>query len=317
VKAGQVTPLDDLLTPQVKDDFDPHALAENTIDGHIYAVKMLVDTGVIYYRKSLFKKAGITHPPTTFAELLADAKKLTKGGVKGLFIGNDGGIDIGNGPLPWSAGVELLNKKGDKVTFDNARTVKAWEALRTLNKAGVLLLGAPIDWWDPSAFTQGLAAMQWCGLWAMPGVRKGVGNDFGVVAWPALDGQGKPATFWGGWSEMVNGHSKHIKEAKAFVKWLWIENTKAQIEWNTAYGFHVPPRKSAVATANKLETGQARDAVAILRKYSHNTPPTWDAAMQTALDDAVAKVIKTNQSITQLVHSAAKKAQAELNRELK
>jgi multiple sugar transport system substrate-binding protein len=57
--------------------------------------------------------------------------------------------------------------------------------------------------------------------------------------------------------------------------------------------------------------------VAILRKYSHNTPPTWDAAMQTALDDAVAKVIKTNQSITQLVHSAATKAQAELNRELK
>ena len=37
-------------------------------------------------------------------------------------------------------------------------------------QTGTFTLGAPTDWWDPSSFTQGLAAMQWCGLWAMPGI---------------------------------------------------------------------------------------------------------------------------------------------------
>ena len=44
-----------------------------------------------------------------------------------------------------------------------------------------ILSGAPTDWWDPSAFTSGLVAMQWTGLWAMPGIKKGVGDDFGPL----------------------------------------------------------------------------------------------------------------------------------------
>ena len=30
------------------------------------------------------------------------------------------------------------------------------------------MLGAPTDWSDPSAFTQGLTAMQFTGLWTLP-----------------------------------------------------------------------------------------------------------------------------------------------------
>lgn len=313
IKAGQIAPLDELFTPAVRADFDPRALSENTYNGHIYAVKMLTDTGVLYYRKSLLAKAGIK-PPTTFAELVAASKKLTGGGVKGLFIGNDGGTTALERLLPWSAGADFI--KGNKVVFDTPRTVAALQGLRDLNKSGALLTGSPTDWWDPSAFTQGLVAMQWCGLWAMPGIKEALGDDFGVMPLPAFDAKGTPVTVWAGWSAMVNGKSKNLAAAKAALKAMWIDNTKLQADWNTAYGFHVPPRKSAIAAAPKLRNGPAAETVTLLRKYGRAMPPTWNAAMDTAYEDATAKVVKTDQDIAGLVHQAALKAQAELDREL-
>ena len=92
--------------------------------------------------------------------------------------------------------------------------------------------------------------MQWCGLWAMPGIQKALGDDFGVVAWPAFSSSvGKPSTFPGGWGAMVSAKSKNVDAAKAYVKWLWIDNPKDQEDFNLSYGFHVPPRKSLAAKA--------------------------------------------------------------------
>jgi len=42
------------------------------------ALPLLVDATGLYYNKTLFRKAGITHPPKTLSELSADAKKLTQ-----------------------------------------------------------------------------------------------------------------------------------------------------------------------------------------------------------------------------------------------
>lgn len=314
IKAGQIAPLDDILTPEVKADFDARALAENTYEGKVYAVKMLTDTAGLYYRKSLLAKAGVK-PPTTFAELMTAVEKLDKNGVKGLFIGNDGGTSALKTLILQSNGADLV--KGNKIVFDDPRTVEAYQGLRDLNKSGHLLLGSPTDWWDPSAFTQGLAAMQWCGLWAMPGIKKALGDDFGVVPWPAFNAKGTPVTFWAGWNAVVNGKSKNLAAAKAMVKAMWIDNTKLQAEWNTAYGFHVPPRKSAIAAADKLKSGQAAQMVTYLQKYGRAIPPTWSPAIDTILDDAASKVVKTSQPIAPLVKAAAVKAQAEMDRQLK
>jgi multiple sugar transport system substrate-binding protein len=40
----------------------------------------------LYYNKALFQQAGIAGPPTTWAELVADGKKLTHGGTYGLAV---------------------------------------------------------------------------------------------------------------------------------------------------------------------------------------------------------------------------------------
>ena len=314
VDAGQIEPLDDLFTEEVLADFNPVNIAAATINGSIYGVKMLDDTGLLYYRKSVLEEQGIT-PPTTMDELIAATTALDTGRVKGLFLGNDGGVSALMHVAPWSAGVEFV-ADDNSITFGNDRTVAAYEKVRELHATGGLLVGAPTDWWDPSAFTQGLAAMQWTGLWAMPGIRDAIGDDFGILPWPALDAEGSPATFWGGWTEMVNARGQYIEESKEFVRWLWIENTAAQQDWNLSYGFHVPPRISAAESAEPLQEGAPAEAVTILNEYGRILGPLWTGAMDTILTDALSSILNENADIEATVMAAAERVQAEMDRNL-
>lgn len=310
VKAGLLEPLDDIIS-SVKNDFSSVTLTPLTVNGKVYAIKMVNDTGLLYYRKSVLEKAGVK-PPETMDEVIEAVKKLTTGNQKGLFLGNDGGIGALTTIAPWSAGSDFL--VDNKLVFNNDRTALAYQKLRELNQTKGLLLGYTTDWWDPGAFTTGAAAMQWTGLWAMPGIRKEIGDDFGVMPWPKLDAQGTPTTFLGGWAAMVAAKGKHVQEAKEFVKWLWIENTKDQQDWNLSYGFHVPPRTSAASSATKLQSGQAAEAVDILNKYGKSTPPAWDGPMGSALTDAITNIVKNGADAKAELTKAEAKCQAELQK---
>jgi len=313
VKQQQIAPLDDLYTADVKADFNEVGLQRGTIDGKIYWVKMVDDMGMFYYRKSQFADAGL-EAPTTIEELLDIANKLNQGRQKGLYLGNDGGVAAGGGPWVWSAGGTYLNEDDTKVAFNTDAVAGNAAMLKSFNDSGALLIGAPTDWWDPSAFIQQLAAVAWGGLWALPQISREVGEDeIDVFPWPAYGDTGKPSTFWGGWGECVFGKSKNIEAAKELVRWLWIENTEIQQDWNLAYGFHVPPRKSVAASAEKLKSGPAAKAVEFLDKYGVVDPPLWTPAMGTALTDAYNN-IKGGADARAELDKAAKTAQAELDR---
>lgn len=314
VKSGQITPTDDYYPPDIKKDYSPTDLQSLTINGHIYGVKIADDTGVLYYRKSMLDKAGVK-PPTTMDEVVSAAKTLTKGGVKGIFLGNDGGISAMLTILPWSAGVKFI--ENNEISFATDRTATAYGKLQQLNKDGSVLTGSPTDWFDPSAFTQGLCAMQWTGLWAMPAIEKALADDFGVVPWPAFDAKGTPVTFLGGWAEEVSAKSKNIDAAKDYVKWLWITNTDIQKDFNLSYGFHVPPRLSLANAAEPLKSGPALEATQIFHKDAKIMPPTWDNAMNTALTDAVTSIVKQNADAMTALKQAAAKCQTELTTILK
>ncbi len=108
VRAGHVVELDDLFPPEIKADFNEQDLALNSIEGHIYGVRMIIDTGVLYSRKSILDEAGVK-PPTTWQELVDAAVALTGGRQKGLFLGNDGGINAAQDVGIWAAGQQWLD----------------------------------------------------------------------------------------------------------------------------------------------------------------------------------------------------------------
>lgn len=311
VKSGRLAPLDDILSP-VKSDYAKAALDTATVNGKVYGVKMMDDVMMLYYRKSTLAKAGIT-PPQTFAELVAAAKKLTTGNQKGLFIGSDG---VGDIPylLLWSNGGDLVDPSGKTVTFASPEGVAAIGGLKDLNSSGALLQGFTTDWFDPSAIEQNATAMQWCGLWAMPDIKKKLGDDFGVIPWPKFGGAGAPAVRVGGWYHLVNAKGKNVAAAKKYVDWLWIQQTALQKDWCVSYGFHIPSRKSVAAQTTEFSSGPAQEAAGLSQQYGHSFPAVWNKTTTTAFIQAATKIAKGGDAAGELA-SAAKTCQAELDQQ--
>ena len=310
VKGNQVVPLDDLIA-DVKDDFTEGDLATNTVDGKVYGIRMIVDPQVIYYRKSLLDKAGIK-PPETVDDLINAAKGLTTNKVKGIFVGNDGGLALG-GPALWSSGGAYLTED-NKPGFTGERAAQAFSKLHELYASKSVLLGAPTDWTDPSAIVQGLVAMQWIGMWALPAMQKALGDDLGVIAFPKLDAQGTPAVYSGGWTQFVSAKSPNVDAAKKFVKWLWVDNAEFQEDWCLNYGFHIPPRKSLAAKAAKLQAGAAAETVKLTQQYGRTDNPAWTPKMGTAFGDMLTNIIRKGADPAGEITKAEKTVSAELTR---
>ncbi|RKS68482.1 multiple sugar transport system substrate-binding protein [Motilibacter peucedani] len=312
IRGGQVVDLTDLLG-DAKDDFTPSLIERMTYEGKLYAIPQVTDMQLLVYRKSLLEKAGV-QPPKTLDELIDAAHTLTTKKAKGLFVGNDGGVGVLPGPLLWASGADYLDDS-DAPGFTTPEVAQGFAKLHSLFTSGSLLLGAPTDWSDPSAISQGLTAMQWTGLWTVPALQKSLGDDFGVLPFPANGSGGKPAVPVGAYGSLVNAKSKDVEAAKAYVKWLWVDNTQAQEDWATGYGFHIPARKSLAEKSTKLQTGVAADAVSFVNDYGHaQTPLLWTPASSTAFGDATSRIIKDGSDPAKQLAGVATKVKSEISR---
>lgn len=308
VRSGQVADLSDIVDP-VKDDFNPADIASHTVDGKIYGVRMIDDPQFFFYRPSLLEKAGVD-VPATLDELVEAAAKLTTGKVKGLFLGND--LHAVINPMIWSAGADTLDAQ-NRIAYHTEGVKEGLKKMRSLFTSGHLLLDAPADYWDPSAIDQGLCAIQFCGMWAMPQMQKTLGDDIGVFPFPKVTDSGRPSVYNGGWSMFVNAKGRHVDLAKEYVKWLWIDRKKYQEDWSLSYGFHIPPRSSLAASATKLESGLPAEGVKLFGEYGHFDNIGWTQSMITALEDVFADCVRKGGD----PEAALDKADTTVNRELK
>ncbi|MFE5888113.1 ABC transporter substrate-binding protein [Streptomyces sp. NPDC002285] len=308
VKSGQVADLTDIIDP-VKDDFNPADIKSHTVDGKIYGVRMIDDPQFFFYRKSMLEKAKV-EVPTTLDELMEAAAKLTTGKVKGLYMGND--LHSVNDTLIWSAGAEHLTEKNE-IAYHTDGVVEGLKKMRRLFTSGDLLLGAPTESWDPSSLNQGLCAIQFCGMWAMPQIQDALGDDWGVFPFPKVTDNGKQSVYNGGWSMFVNAKGKNVDAAKEYVKWLWLDRKEYQEDWATSYGFHIPPRTSLAKEATKLKSGNAAEGVRLFNEFGHFDNIGWTQAMRTAFEDVFANCVRKDMD----PEAALDKCDAAVDRELK
>ncbi|GAA3794293.1 ABC transporter substrate-binding protein [Streptomyces phyllanthi] len=309
IKSGQVADLTDIIEP-VKDDFNPADIQSHTVDGKIYGVRMIDDPQFFFYRPSVFEKAKI-EVPQTLEELIEAADKLTTSKVKGAFLGND--ITTVQNPLIWSAGADTLTAD-NKPAFNTDAVADGLKQLRGLFTSGNLLLDAPTDWWDPSAFTQGLTAIQWCGMWAMPTMIEALGDDIGIFPFPKVGSAGKQSVTNGGWSMFVNAKGDNVEAAKEYVKWLWIDQKEYQEDWALSYGFHIPPRTSIAQSATKLKTGLPAEGVKLFNEFGHFDNIGWTQAMIAAVNDVMANSVRKDADPKAQLDAAEKKVDTELKK---
>ncbi|SEE99380.1 multiple sugar transport system substrate-binding protein [Streptomyces sp. 2112.3] len=311
IQGGQVVDLTAEIEP-VKDDFHQAVLAPKIWQDKIWGIPQVVDMQLLYYRKSLLKKAGV-QPPQTLDELVDGAKKLSGKKSKGLFLGNDGGVGVLGGTPLFAAGLSLISPDG-KVGFDDPAAARTLGKIRQLYADRSLLLGAPTDWSDPAAFIQGLTAMQWSGLWALPQIKKSLGDDFGVLPFPKDGSGGKPSVQVGAYGSAVSARSARKAAAKAFAKWLWVDRTDYQQDFALSYGFHIPARISLAKKARQLQSGPAADAVRLSTDHGYAEPLLWTTADRTAYQDALSRIIKDGANPESELKSVVRKVNAELQR---
>ncbi len=138
-KSNTIMPLDDLIAADKTFNMDDYAEGVKTntvIDGKVYGLPYQRSTAILYYNKTMLKNAGLNEDgPTTFDELIADCKALTKDGVTGMVQQLSAWTyEV----LVDAFGGSMINEDQTKVTFNSEKAMKAIDFYRTGMKEGYL-----------------------------------------------------------------------------------------------------------------------------------------------------------------------------------
>lgn len=311
IKGGQVADLTEVLG-DAKSRFSAPVLKRMTFQGKVWAIPQVIDMQLLYYRKSVLEKAG-KQAPTTFADLVSTAKAVATSDMGGFFAGNDGGVGVLANLFIWASGHEQLNSAGTGAGFLDQKFYQALSDYQSFYSSSGLLKSASNDWSSESAFVNGETAMQWGGLWSLTAIQKALGDDFGVVAFPAFTG-GKQAVPFGAYGACVAAKGKNVSAAEQYVKWLWVDQTDKQVDFANSYGTHIPSQTALSSKASKISSGAGAEAVKMVSQLGHASDLLWTGTLGTAYTDAVTNVVKKKVDPAKAFSSFASLATSEIKR---
>src|SRR3954454_20499889 len=205
-----------------KDSLSPAHRKLATYEGKTYALPFTAEGSVLYYNKDLFKKAGIKSPPTTTAEIAADAKKiraLGKDTYGYAFAGACGGCNVFEfTPHIWASGGDVLSSDGKKATLDSPQVTDGLQFYRDMYAAGVMPPGVKTDSGNQQAptFSSGKLGMTPLGAFAVSTFKASKIN-FDVAPLPGFDGSN--SSFAGGDEIAIPSGSKNKAAGQEFIKW--------------------------------------------------------------------------------------------------
>jgi multiple sugar transport system substrate-binding protein len=130
--SGLLQPAKDVLSPSTEADFESSFLGSDSIKGTQYAIPWIASVRALGYNKQAFQKAGISSPPTTWAQLETDAQKAKKAGYIGYCLPLGSEEAQAEWSLwMWSNGGGWVNGSG-QWTVNSAKNVQTLDFLRKL-----------------------------------------------------------------------------------------------------------------------------------------------------------------------------------------
>ncbi|MGW2830779.1 ABC transporter substrate-binding protein [Streptomyces sp. NPDC001286] len=308
-KAGLALDLDKAAA-KYKKEYLEGAWASHEIPGMTgtYAFPWYLNTGPLFYNKSLFKKAGLDpeKPPKTYDELFADALELAKK--------SDGKVaTLANVPTIEDFGrygVELMNKQGTAFTFNDAKGVQMLAKYKELYDAKAL---------DPQALTATPESSGRKFLTEAVAMNPGSALDLGNFKKQApnlyknigitdqITSTGHVNMYVMG--VMVNSKTRHTPAAVAFAHFV----TDAEHQMSFAKKVAIFP-----STAGSLDdpyftkedgTDETRVRIAAaksLKNAVNYTPVLFSEQMKTALRNEVAKALQGKESPVAALDNAVK-----------
>ena len=279
-------------------ELNPAATGLYNLDGKQYGVPFNLGMVGVWYRKSLFEKAGIDAPPATWDEFLADIQTLKDAGVTPLAVGEK---DKWPGMFWWAnlslriAGKDALAQAGEDGSFDSPGFVKAGDELKRLIDLQPFQKGFLAAPWDGAGgeaaqIGTGKAAMSLMGQWAPSTFAANakdadeVLGDLGWFPFPTVDGGAGAATeqFGGGDGFAIGKDAP--PEAVDFVKFLVTSDVANKAG---ASGGILPVKKgteSSVTDPNMKSVLDARAQADFVQLYLDQA---YAPAVGQAVNDAV------------------------------
>ncbi|MDJ0340794.1 sugar ABC transporter substrate-binding protein [Streptomyces sp. H10-C2] len=322
---GALLPFDAATFAKIggKDRFVSAALAAAGAQGKDPAAVPLYSLAYgLYYNKKMFADAGIAAPPTTWDELVADGKKLTKGGKFGLAVeGGNGSENIHHAfVLGKQHGSDFFDASG-KATFDTPENVAAVK--QYIDFIGKDKIAAPGNA-EYSAnqsltdFATGKAGML---MWqAAASSLKSHGmkpEDYGVAPVPfqtaAATGATAVNSMVAGINLAVFKNSKNLDGSLKFVNFM--TSPAEQKILNATYG-SLPPVKEAQSDP-AFATPDLKTLADVLAKSAAPLPQVpnesqFETLVGTAMKELFAQAASGKDVTTENVKAALTKAQQQM-----
>jgi multiple sugar transport system substrate-binding protein len=224
-------------------DFYSSALSLFEKNGKIYGIPKDQSPLALFYNTAMFKKAGITSPPSTWAQLAADAKLLTNPSqhVYGL-------INSVQEPrwaqFLYQAGGGVMNSSMSKFTLTSAASVKGFKYFVDLYRKGYATVPTNVGAsWGGQAFGMGKAAMVLSGDWLVPFMNQTYPSiHFNTAVLPSGPVSNTSLTFPVAYG--ITKDSKHPGAAWKLVSYLTSQT--GMTRWMNL-GLALPTRKSLVS----------------------------------------------------------------------
>src|SRR5579863_4028701 len=207
--SGALTPLSDYgITGK---GVEQEVLAAGSLNGKLYGLAPGVNSLALFYNKDMFAAAGLT-PPTTWAGLASDAKKLSGSGKYGFAFAGTNTYEGTWQFMPW-----MWSNGGTETQLNSPQNAQALDFLASLVKDGSVSASV-VGWGQGDALNQfiaGKAAMMENGPWEIPSIKAVKGLNFGYVPLPASIAGQKSTAPLGGETFTVPNTGNTAKEAAA------------------------------------------------------------------------------------------------------
>ncbi|MBK8445858.1 MAG: sugar ABC transporter substrate-binding protein [Micropruina sp.] len=289
-----------------KAKFFPGAQATTEVGGTSFGVPWYVETRLVYYRKDLATKAGLTEVPKDWDSFKAFVQKMkSASGVKYPISLQPGGTGSWQTVMPfaWSNGAELAS--GDAWTMDTPQMAEAWTYYQSFFTEG-LADKAPAAGTTEADFASGKVPMFISGPWMMSAVEKtggaGFADKYDVFVMPAKQ---ISASFIGG-SNLVVFKNTEARDA-AWKLADWLTQPDVQVKW---YGISTDLPSVQAAWEDPELTADTKLAQFGIQMKTAKAPPTFPTWEQVAVkfDSQVEKVAKQAADVAAALKSVQQEA---------
>lgn len=301
---GDVDPFDPIIEKSGKvpaayfDEFWPALKPNAVIDGKVYGIPYQNSTPLLYYNVQAFQEAGLDpdHPPVTWTDFVAAAKKLTKPGGERWGLMFPATYDY----CGWLTSALVMQNGGQYYNHDYGGEVyynapSAVGALTLVDKLVNELKAMPAGVSDANACTGALFAgrlgMMLLSTGSLSFIRENMKLPYKVAFLPKSVRNAAPI---GGASLILPKGNTPERQQAAWTLIQWLTSPETAGEWSRFTGYFAPRKAAYDLPEMKKYLDEHPDAKVALDQLTYAVPwfDTFNTvAVRKAMEDQVQAIL--------------------------